>query len=88
MNDRYKFSMPPGLLFLDFFGALCVAFGIVETTNPGTLFPAHWAFPFYNWFLIIIGTLLMSPLVLHMVAFARRQNQANERQQSVNRSKR
>ncbi|MBU0500751.1 MAG: hypothetical protein KJ558_12275 [Gammaproteobacteria bacterium] len=88
MNQKPRFSMPPGLLLLDFIGALSAAFGIVETTNPGTLLSAHWIFPFYNWVLIIIGALLMLPLVLHMVAIARGQNQPNERQDPVRRSKR
>lgn len=88
MQKKPKIHIPPYLLLLDLVGALAAALGLVETFDPGTLLSPRFTFPFYNGWLIILGLLLMLPLVLHMVATARRQNEAADRQTSVIRSKR
>ncbi|MBF0256482.1 MAG: hypothetical protein HQL47_08500 [Gammaproteobacteria bacterium] len=72
MNAKTQFP-PINLLLLDLIGALMVALGIVETTDPGVFLDRENLFAYYNWVLIVIGSLLMLPMVLHMIKRAKQQ---------------
>lgn len=93
MSNEKKLKIPPNLLLMDFIGALLVALGIIETTDPGGLLPPQYAFTYYNWVFIIVGVLLMVPIIRFFIAEAKRR-QAGENgqdprhQSSVDRSDR
>jgi F0F1-type ATP synthase assembly protein I len=71
-------ALPIDLLLLDFIGALMVALGLVETTDPGAFLDTERWISGYNWFLIAVGILLMLPMVLHMVKRAREKASGNK----------
>lgn len=71
-------ALPMNLLLLDFVGALMVALGIVETTEPGAFLDPERLFPAYNWLLIVLGSVLMLPMVLHMIRRAKQQAAGNK----------
>ncbi|MEO5343886.1 MAG: hypothetical protein H7842_11210 [Gammaproteobacteria bacterium SHHR-1] len=70
---KSTFPVPINLLLLDLVGALMTALGIIETADPGVFLDPEQLYPGYNWFLVIIGSLLMLPMVLHMVKRAKQQ---------------
>jgi hypothetical protein len=85
MSKKNPLPFPLSLLLLDFIGALLFALGLVESSNPGSLWPTDWAFPGFTWLCFILGGLLMLPMVLHMVGKARQQAAAAEAPSRENR---
>jgi multisubunit Na+/H+ antiporter MnhG subunit len=87
MTTKTVLGIPLNLLILDFLGALMVALGILETSEPGSLWPTSYAFAGYNLIFIVVGSLLMLPLVLHMVAKAKQQAANSQKKPTVERKK-
>ena len=70
---------PISILILDLFGALMVALAIVEIGEPGALVPPQYAFPHYPLVLLVLGSLLMWPMVRHMIKRARQKTETPRR---------
>lgn len=70
MDASKPFSIPARLIILDVIGTLLLATGLLKVLADVEFLPRYMLFDGYGFAFIVSGTLLMIPLIAHIVVHA------------------